>query len=344
MSVAATPTNFFVQQGNGQVLVSWDIAVGSTNYIVQRSSDGVNYTTVATPTPNQYLDTTVLIGVQYYYQVASVNGSGTSPFTTPASIIPSPTGEMSLAQIRLAAQQRADRQNSEFLTTAEWNSNINQSMFELYDLLVTVYEDYYLAPSAQFITNGNSSFYPLPNGQLTFTNTAGQPFVAEPFYKLTGVDLGLNTANNAFVTLGKFNFRDRNKFIYPNTSSMIYGVYNCQYRVLGSNIEFIPTPSGNQPIRLWYIPRLKQLLQDTDISTTSISGWIEYVIVDAAIKALQKEESDVQVLMAQKMALVKRINESAANRDAGTPDTITDSRQDGSWNSGGGWNSPIGGW
>ena len=39
---------------------------------------------------------------------------------------------------------------------------------------------------------------------------------------------------------------------------------------------------------------------------------------------MQKEESDVGVLFAQKQALEKRIREKAANRDAGTADTVSD--------------------
>jgi hypothetical protein len=56
------------------------------------------------------------------------------------------------------------------------------------------------------------------------------------------------------------------------------------------------------------------------------SGWTEYVIVDAAIKCLQKEESDVSVLMVQKAALKQRIEEASQNRDAGQPSTISDTR------------------
>jgi hypothetical protein len=53
-------------------------------------------------------------------------------------------------------------------------------------------------------------------------------------------------------------------------------------------------------------------------------------VVDAAIKALAKEESDVTELMAEKAMLKQRIEESAQNRDAGMPDTISNTR---SWSS-----------
>ena len=347
MSLPAIPRNLFTQQGNGQVHLQWDVAAGATSYLVQRSLDGITFAPIATPAASgkpEYFDTTVSIGTQYFYQVASVNGSGTSALTPPQNVVPTQNGEMSLGEIRTQAQQRADRLNSDFVTLPEWNTNINQSMMELYDLLITVFEDYAVAPPFKFIANGNQFQYPMPNGALQYLNDANQTFTPKAFYKLLGVDLGLNTAANAYVTINKFNFMDRNRFIFPNTASTIYGVFNLQYRLVGNNLEFIPTPCSGQQIRVWYVPRLDKLLSDKDISDIGISGWLEYVIT-AAIKALQKEEADVSVLAAQKMALIKRIEETAANRDAGQPDHIADVRQGGNWGGSGGWgwNGPIGG-
>lgn len=315
MSIPAIPSSLIVQQGNSQIFLSWDISVGATSYSVQRSLDGVTYSGLATPAVNNYLDTAVTIGVQYYYQIASVNGSGTSGYTNPQNIVPTPTAEMSLGQIRLISQQRADLVNSNFVTQSEWNSNINQSRFELYDLLTNVYENWFMAPPIQITTDGQTIQYPLPDGILYDR--------AKPFYKLMGVDCGLANANNAFVTLSRFNFIDRNKFVFPNISSTFYGVFNLQYMLVGETLYFIPTPSAGQFLRVWYQPRLTQLLKDTDIAD-GVSGWTEYIIVDAAIKAMQKEESDVTVLMVQKQALIKRIEESAINRDISQPASISD--------------------
>jgi hypothetical protein len=337
VAIPATPTNFLVQQGNSEVFLSWNISAGATSYQVQRSLDGVTYTNYAVTTPNNYLDTAVTVGTQYFYQVAAVNVSGTSQYTVPASVVPTVSGEMTLGQIRLLAQQEADRVNSNFVSTTEWNSYINQSYFELYDLLVQAYEEYYVAPALMMVTDGVTNLYPLPNG----VNYNGAP----PFYKLMGIDCGLDNSGNAWVTLKKFNFIARNRYVYPNISSTFLGVFNLQYRLLGNNIELIPTPSANQILRIWYIPRLVQLLQDTDIAD-GISGWTEYVVVDAAIKALAKEESDTSVLMARKEMIKRRIEESAPNRDVGQPDTISNTRSWGErWGTygGGGFDGSFGG-
>lgn len=344
------PQNFYVQTANQVNLASWDLVSGATSYIIQRSLDNITYTPLVTlsgsPLATSYLDTTVTIGTQYFYKVASANASGTGLYTNAQSAVPTPTGEMCLSQIRLAAMQRADRVNSNFVTMPEWRNYINQSMFELYDLLVTVYEDYFIADPVQFVSDGTAYIYPLPNGLITMQNgITGTTFTPRPFYKLAGVDLALNNASNAYVTVNKFNFIDRNRFVYPNTASTICGGFNLQYRLLGTNsIEFIPTPSAGQAMRLWYVPRLKELLQDTDTTDMGISGWIEYVIVKAAYYALTKEESDTSALVMQLQALNDRIISSASNRDVGQADKIS-AVNPGGWGNGwgGGWNGPIGG-
>lgn len=319
----STPKNFTVTQANGQILVQWDLTPTAVSYTVARSiNQGVTYTNIATITAISYLDTSVTLGTEYTYTVTAFDGSTTSPPTSPLSEVPTPAGEMSLLAIRNLAKQRADMESSNFIKKSEWNNYINQSMYELYDLLVTAYEDYFTILGATFNTDGVNSSYAIPNG----TNYNGAPAL----YKLMGLDLGLPSASNGFVSIEKYNFSERNKYFYPNTSATLYGVYNLQYRMLNNQINFIPLPSANQPIRIWYIPRLRPLLQDSDTTTDSISGWIEYVIIDAAIKALQKEESDTSALMAQKAALKARIEETAINRDAGRPDTITDVRK-GTW-------------
>lgn len=347
MAIPGIPQNYYLGQGDGKVSLNWDISAGATSYNVQRSTDGVTYSTLASPALNQYLDTTVTLGQIYYYQIASIGSSGTSPYTAPLSCVPTMGGEMSLGELQIRCRQRADRINSQFVTTAEVNGYIMQSLYELYDLLIDLYEDYFKAPSAIFFSINNQQIYPMPNGVTQFHQdlgtSVGPLFTAAPAYKLLGLDLGLNTSNNGWVTVDKYNFIDRNRYFYPNSASTIYGVFNCQYRWLGNNLELIPYPSSNQPFRIQYIPRLPVLLQPQDITTTSISGWLEYVITDVAIKILQKEESDVTILGMQKQALIGRIQSSASNRDAGRPDTISDTRSN--WtNQNGGFKGPSGGW
>ena len=54
-------------------------------------------------------------------------------------------------------------------------------------------------------------------------------------------------------------------------------------------------------------------------SFDGISGWEDYVIIDAALKCAAKQEQDCSVFMAQKQALMQRIEWASANRQGSDP-------------------------
>lgn len=347
MAVPYQVQNLDAEQSDGNILITWTGALNATSYQIQRSTDGVNFTNLATTTSEvQYIDPLPGTGIMYWYQVAGVNGSGTGSYSSPAQMVAAPPSEMSLFELRLRSQQTADRVESPFVTTSEWNAFLRLAMYELYDLLITAYEDYNVAPYVYINTNGTTSNYPLPNGVDNFLGGISNSLTGDPalsFYKLSGVDLGVNTSNNAWVTLNRYDLIDRNNYVYPNSTSTIYGVYNMRYRVMGNSINFIPTPSGNQQVRLIYQPRLPGLLADTDLTTIGFSGWLRYPIVRAAKYALDKEEgSDTSKLDTEIAFLKQRIEESASNRDVGQPDTISETRKDSTYG-GTGWGGPAGG-
>lgn len=333
MAVPYQPQNLTAEQADGNILLTWTGSLGATSYQIQRSLDGVNFTNLATTgVVAQYLDSLPGVGITYYYQVAGVNVSGTSTYSSIVQMVTAPPSEMSLGELRLRAQQTADRVNSNFVTTSEWNAFLRISMYELYDLLITSYEDLFASQIAFINTNGTTQNYPIPDGCTNYLGgvyggLAGTP--AQAFYKLAGMDLGINTSNNAWVTLLKFDFIERNKYVYPNSTSTIYGVYNMRYRLMGNFVNIIPTPAGNQQIRMWYSPKLPSLLKDNDLTTLGYSGWLRYPIVRAAKYALDKEEGSDTSKLDQEIGFLKqRIEQTSQNRDAGVPDTISNTRQD----------------
>lgn len=230
---------------------------------------------------------------------------------------------MTLAEVRNAVRQRADMVNSQFITDTELNSYINQSYFELYDILVQKYGDnYYVATPYTFVTTGSDQFYNLPTD----------------FYKLLGVDLSLSNTSDSNVTIRPFNFADRNRYAIPNFQSF-YGVTNLRYRLNGNQLWLTPVPVGGKQIKVWYVPKLTTLSSDSS-TVEGVSGWTEYIIVDACIKALAKEETDPSVFLAQKQALLHRIESAAENRDAANPATIADTQySDMFWGNGNGTGS-----
>lgn len=360
MPVPAAPTGLTAEQSDGAIILTWTESSGALTYKIQRSADGVTFADLATTSgiQYQYIDVpippgtlTPTVGVMYWYQVAGVNGSGTGAYSNTANMVPAYPAEMSLFELRIRARQTADRVGSQFVTDSELNFMIRQSEYELYDILMTAYEDWFATSYISIQTDGTTANYPLPNGVSNYlgnasNGTSGAP--APAFYKLAGMDLNVNTSvlTPSRVTLLRFNFIERNRYVYPNSTSTIYGVYNMRYRLMGQQINIIPTPAGNQTLIAWYSPRLPRLLADTDITTTGVSGWQRYVIVRSAKYMLDKEEgTDTSKLDTEIVFLKQRITEASQNRDAGAPDTISATRQDSTYGMGwGGGSTSGGGW
>lgn len=211
---------------------------------------------------------------------------------------------VTLAELKEQSRQRADMENSEFISDSELTSYINASLAELHDLLIASYCDDYMMEEYNFASDGTLS-YALP----------------ADFYKLRGVDVKRGPTGQ-WATVKRFNFNRRNEQQNAYAWNLL-GLPYIEYRLVGSNLRFNRTPDNELNFRIFYHPRLAKLAADTD-AYDDVNGFAEYVVVDVAIKMLQKEESDVSVLMAQKEALKQRITAMAANRDANEPASITD--------------------
>lgn len=298
----------------------------------------------------------------------------------------STSSQVSLGSLRLQTRQRGDMVNNQAVSDPELNQYISQSYKELQDILVSAYgNEYELANTYRFVTNNNQS-YPLPDGSPNFVDTTGS--TASKFYKLLGVDLQYSASPTGYVTLRRFEFIERNKYAYPNTTTNWNGYTNLRYRVQGDGLYFVPLPTTGQTVQVWYIPaptslqfilpctttlnsRTITLLDTTGLSpgmnvygdgiqanatissmgSTSvivsssvtatyssailsfwsdstvmegISGWEEYVIVDAAIKMQIKQDLDYSGLAAQKLGLKTRIEAMAEGRDAGQAQHVSD--------------------
>jgi hypothetical protein len=195
-------------------------------------------------------------------------------------------------------------QNSNFVQDSELTNFINNSIAELHDILAEAYGSEYFVISTEFALSSQVQEYDLP----------------DDFYILKGLDLKIT--NQDFITVGPFNFNERNRYSELGVWDLA-GVTNVRYRIVGQKLLFIPKPDRNATAKLWYVPLATKLVNDTD-ELNDFNAFSEYVIVDAAIKMMQKEESDVTVLMAQKQALEKRIRDRAAVRDAAGPESISD--------------------
>jgi len=217
---------------------------------------------------------------------------------------------VTLSTLRTRAKQRADMVNSDFVTEAEWNSYINSSIKWLYDLLVKAYGNDYYCSDSTFVTVAGQQDYPFATMSTPITD----------FYKLLGVSMMVNSSEE--LPLKRFNFLSRDKHSGSYSISR-HGRTLVRYRLKGSGIYLSPQPDSGISIKVYYIPHATTLENDTD-TFDGINGWEELVIIDSAMKALIKEESDVSAIMAERQTHLDRINEMAEDRDSGAPDTITD--------------------
>lgn len=209
---------------------------------------------------------------------------------------------VTLAQFKQRSRERADMVNSKFISDSELSSYINASLTELYDLLLSSRGENYYIDSFSFTTIPGSDTYPLP----------------VDFYKLMGVDYV--TSSTQSITLKSFRWQERNRFREPFYNARIY---NLMYQLRNNDLVFIPTPNGNQQIKVWYIPRSPELVADTD-TFDGINGWEEYVVIDVAIKMKVKEESPVDALVFAKQKMEERIAALSSGRDSTEPARVVD--------------------
>lgn len=212
---------------------------------------------------------------------------------------------ITLLQLKTQSRLRADKVGSGFIQNDELVSYINSSACELYDLLVGAYGNDYFLDSHTFSTVNNTSDYDLP----------------ADFYKMAGIDYLIGPQEA--LTLKPYQFNERNRYRIGTYWNAIVGAGGPRYKLNPTTISFLPVPDGVYNMELWYVPSCPKLVSDSD-TFDGVNGWEEFIIIDAAIKMLQKEESDTSLLEKQKMAIIGRINQMAENRDAGQSFRVTD--------------------
>jgi|TARA_R100000458_G_scaffold59832_1_gene72065 hypothetical protein len=218
-----------------------------------------------------------------------------------------PNNTLTLANLITAVRRRADMVGSTFVSDAEIVDYINVAMAELHDILVTKFEDYYVK-------------------EETYTLPATSPTsLPSSFYKALGVDLDVGGVT---YRLRSYSFQERATYNSPGIIAAT--ITNTMYHIQGNLIKFIPDPTVSGTATLFYVPEVTRFdagsTSDTIVGKAPqvVSGYEEYVVIDAAIKCLQKEESDVQVLLVQKQQQIQRIEQAAGKRDAGESYAITD--------------------
>ena len=218
--------------------------------------------------------------------------------------------ESTVTELIAATRQRANMENTSFVTDDEILYLLNRAHTELYDAVVQTYEEYFLESVSVPIVSGTDT-YSLPDN----------------FYKVLGVDLSID-AERA-ISLKRFVFTERNKYkttIYaPHIPASIY-----LYAVQGMNLKLIPSPKENRNATLWFVPLPKKLVisnpgtNETDYVDIRLAMYDDYLVLDSAINIMLKEESNPAAYISERDGYMDSVIKSAANRDTNEPGRVTD--------------------
>lgn len=204
-----------------------------------------------------------------------------------------------LSEIRTRVRQRADMEAStDFMPDSEINTYINSAYKELYAMLDQ--HGMMHTETLQTITADGSTYYALPSD----------------YYATLGV---WKDEGNYSRPLKVYGFKDR-PFTGPSVTGEAYA-----YRVTNEYIELYPRPSSGTYYHSYH-PVVTELSSDSD-TLNGVNGWEEFVVIDAAIKCLMKEESDTRALMMERERIVARIEMEAEQRNMGESLTITNRRK-----------------
>lgn len=213
-------------------------------------------------------------------------------------------------QIVDTAIDLADMRNSAFVdqsdtTDSEILRYLNIAYRDLYNIIVQTNAQYFTTTATINVVGGQDT-YALP----------------ADFYKLDGVDLQVD-ASGRYLTLRPFMFAERNKFRsgLAFTNSPYGQVF--KYLLVGNNIRFLPLPSMNSTVQLWYTPSPTKITTLSQSIETLVGG-DEYLSLVVAMAMLAKEESDTSALNAKRLEVLQQLKNVLQVRDNGAPEYITD--------------------
>ncbi|HUD83028.1 MAG TPA: lamin tail domain-containing protein, partial [Candidatus Saccharimonadales bacterium] len=127
------PTGLYLQLQNGEIILTWLPSSGASNYVVLRAATaGGPYSAIATNSATTYTDATALPTNVFYYEIATISGSGESAASADVStdsilsrhepIGPSTrTSPIAISEIMWKPAPRTDGKNLEYLEI--YNSN-----------------------------------------------------------------------------------------------------------------------------------------------------------------------------------------------------------------------------
>jgi hypothetical protein len=208
---------------------------------------------------------------------------------------------ISSAEIANRARERADMVNSDFCSDAEVTRYCEKAWQEFYGIITAKEPDLCVTKASSALTtvSGTASY------SLASDVKAPRRF---------RIQNGASLRRAELPTFEAFDYGGR------TGKPSHYWLTGAAAAVL--KVTLLPTPGGVYTIDYWYIPSLS-LADVTAPGMNFIAGWDEYVVLTAAMKMKDKEESDVSVVVGERKALLENIIANLQSFDTGEPTTMT---------------------
>ncbi len=116
----AAPTNLQISASGKNVTLTWNASTGSTTYIVERSTDGIEFTEIAEVTETNHSDLVASWNTVYHYRVLAQNDAGTSE---PSSTVQIKTAPAPPANLRAAVSHNT--------ITLTWNASAGAESYSV---------------------------------------------------------------------------------------------------------------------------------------------------------------------------------------------------------------------
>lgn len=213
------------------------------------------------------------------------------------------TASVLMTQVR----QHTDTESDANITDAFLLSLVDKSYNKLYRQIATEYAGYF---------DVEDSSKSLIVGQRLYA-------LAADFMHLRGVDIVVGTDR---VTLGRIGFGERNR----RTNDPRY--YSRQLERIRTNYAYLtqkndlridPVPTTTEQIIMTYVPRPTRITNSADTFDV-IAGFEDFIVYDASVSVLGKQERDVSVMAAQRQDALQLIIQTVSPRETGDPIQVRD--------------------
>lgn len=206
---------------------------------------------------------------------------------------------VTISNVITMVRQKADMENTTFVTDAEILTKLNSAWQKLYGLIVGANKNYYLSSSSVAMVNGQAE-YSLPADA----------------WKILGMDYVRSSTD--VYTMDAWSFGDRNKLRTAWFTSPKH------YILKASTFQVIPTPdTSSTSVTIYYVPEPVAITATNQTLAVPPYGQ-EWLACRAAISCLGKEESDTGLVGLELQEAERFLIENLPCRDNGNPERVHD--------------------